>query len=1030
MKINSPIFSRWLATLLLALLAMPAFAAVKTVNGIAVETSLPQATRGQPYSFQIVPTGPSPYTGPYTFSQDSGPLPSGLQVSSSGLVSGVTCSPNGSYSGIVLTIATVSASPNVSATFTGGGNSFSVNVTTAPPGACVLAVSGTVPSTGLTNVPFSGQVTATAGTAPYTYTVISGSLPPGVTLGTNGALSGIPTTAGQYTFSVQANDSAGQSGVASFTTTISFGISLDLSPATLPGGTSGSPYSQVVTASGGTAPYSFAVSAGTLPTGLSLATDGTLSGTPTAAGSYSFTIGGSGTGANGGFGSRAYTVVIAPGDVLAINPATLPGGTSGAPYSQTLTPTGGTAPYTCAITAGALPVGLSLAANGTLSGTTSAGSYTFTVTCTDVNGDFGSTDYTLDIAPAEVLVIDPATLPGGTSGAPYSQTLTPSGGTAPYTCAITSGALPVGLSLAANGTLAGTTSAGSYTFTVTCTDANGDFGTRDYTLDIAPGNVLAINPATLPAGTSGAPYSQTLTPSGGTAPYTCAITAGALPGGLSLAANGALSGTASSGTYTFTVTCTDANGDFGSRQYTVTFALANAGLTWVGPINKVLGEPTFQLPNPTSASAGAFTFTSSNASIASVSGRTVTLVSAGTVTLTATQAASGIYGAGSVTTTLRVNMRPDPTQDPGVVAGLQAQVDASVRFVSTQQTNIRDRLRVVRSGDNSSSNALSLNLASTFGPGLSLNAGETVGGDAMPLPEGWGWWTAGTINFGDRDPSGNSNAFGFQSNGISFGVDRRLGENTLLGVSVGTGLSDADFDADSSSMGGKHKSLSVYGLWRNDLVYLDGVLGAGRLDFDLRRYSALVNDYATANREGDQRFVSLTVGHEQQGESMRLATYGRLDASRTDLDGYRESGLGMYNLSYGEQRIDTTSLSLGAEGGSAWHSDAGAIRPYWMLEYRMSLKDQADVGINYVLLPNANDYLLRLRSYADDAVVWGGGLDFDVGPRWGLSLLYRGERISGVGNSYSVGLQVNWKGGAPAAPVAASPALSTHNSVR
>ena len=161
MKTNPPIFSRWLAALLLILLAMPALAAVKTVNGISVETTLPQATRGQPYSFQIVPTGPSPYTGPYSFSQDSGPLPSGLQVSSSGLVSGVTCSPNGTYSGIVLTIATVSASPNVSATFTGGGgNSFSVNVTTAPPGACVLAVSGTVPSTGLTNVPFSGQVTA------------------------------------------------------------------------------------------------------------------------------------------------------------------------------------------------------------------------------------------------------------------------------------------------------------------------------------------------------------------------------------------------------------------------------------------------------------------------------------------------------------------------------------------------------------------------------------------------------------------------------------------------------------------------------------------------------------------------------------------------------------------------------------------------------------------------------------------------------------------------------------------------------
>src|SRR5690606_36666533 len=100
-----------------------------------------------------------------------------------------------------------------------------------------------------------------------------------------------------------------------------------------------------------------------------------------------------------------------------------------------------------------------------------------------------------------------------------------------------------------------------------------------------------------------------------------------------------------------------------------------------------------------------------------------------------------------------------------------------------------------------------------------------------------------------------------------------------------TGWNDADFDGDSSSLGGKQKSLALYGLWRNDLLFLDGVLGVGRLDFDIRRYSALVNDYATASREGDQQFASLTIGHETHGGKLRLATYGRLDASRMDLDG-------------------------------------------------------------------------------------------------------------------------------------------------
>ncbi|HEU0152078.1 MAG TPA: autotransporter domain-containing protein [Arenimonas sp.] len=474
------------------------------------------------------------------------------------------------------------------------------------------------------------------------------------------------------------------------------------------------------------------------------------------------------------------------------------------------------------------------------------------------------------------------------------------------------------------------------------------------------------------------------------------------------------------GTATITANqAADANYNAGSASTVLTVGKAAPNLAWIDDIFKTYGEADFDLADPTSASPGAFTFTSANAAVATVSGRTVTITGSGNTVLTASQAETANYAAASVTTTLRVDSRPDPTRDPGVVAGLQAQVDASVRFANAQQTNIRDRLRQVRSGNNASSNALALNMGNGFGPGLSLNAGQALGGDALPLPEGWGWWTAGAITFGDRDASLGSSAFGFQSDGLSFGLDRRVGDNALMGVALGNGFSDADFDADNSSLGGKYKSLSVYGLWRNDRFFVDGVLGAGRLDFDIRRYSALVNDYGVADREGDQRFVSLTVGHEAQGESMRVAGYGRFDASRTDLDAYRESGLGIYDLSYSDQRVDSRTMSIGAEGGNAWATRAGMIRPYWLVEYRKSLKDQSDVGINYVVLPNASDYLLRLRSYADDAVVWGGGVDMDLGPRWGLGLLYRGENVSGVGSSYSVGLQLSWRGGQPSAPVTA-----------
>src|SRR5690606_27354538 len=134
-------------------------------------------------------------------------------------------------------------------------------------------------------------------------------------------------------------------------------------------------------------------------------------------------------------------------------------------------------------------------------------------------------------------------------------------------------------------------------------------------------------------------------------------------------------------------------------------------LVWPEQLSKMLGESAFALDNPESPSAGAFTFTSSQADVASIDGRTVTLHGEGVTVITATQAAAGNYTSASIEMRLTVIARPDPTRDPGVTGLLQAQVDASVRFAAAQQSNIRDRLRQVRGGANTSSSNLTLTYA-------------------------------------------------------------------------------------------------------------------------------------------------------------------------------------------------------------------------------------------------------------------------------------------------------------------------------
>jgi len=127
------------------------------------------------------------------------------------------------------------------------------------------------------------------------------------------------------------NGSALSGSSDAFVTKIVVSIPLIISPATLPNGMLGTPYNQTITASGGTGLYTFGVTSGALPPGLTLTANGTLSGTPTSAGSFMFTVTATDHGGAAGTGSRAYTLVIpTPNPLPALRPG---GGTGGGPPS-------------------------------------------------------------------------------------------------------------------------------------------------------------------------------------------------------------------------------------------------------------------------------------------------------------------------------------------------------------------------------------------------------------------------------------------------------------------------------------------------------------------------------------------------------------------------------------------------------------------------------------------------------------------------------------------------------------------------
>lgn len=161
----------------------------------------------------------------------------------------------------------------------------------APINSPLLITSTSLPA-GDVGAAYSSVLSASGGTLPYNWVVSSGNLPQGLSLASNGIISGTPTTIGQYSFTAKLTDSSSpaQSKTSSVSISISSGSStLLISRTTLPSGLLGRTYSSGLSATGGTLPYNWVVSSGNLPTGLTLASNGIISGTPTGSGQYGFT---------------------------------------------------------------------------------------------------------------------------------------------------------------------------------------------------------------------------------------------------------------------------------------------------------------------------------------------------------------------------------------------------------------------------------------------------------------------------------------------------------------------------------------------------------------------------------------------------------------------------------------------------------------------------------------------------------------------------------------------------------------------
>ncbi len=309
----------------------------------------------------------------------------------------------------------------------------------------------------------------------------------------------------------------------------------------LPGATSGAAYTQTFTATGGKTPYTWTISAGALPTGLSIApSTGIVSGTPGATGPFSFTVTATDSATpTPASVNRAFTLQVAPA-ITAVAPATLPAGTVGSAYnSGAITVTGGSAPYTFTTTANLAGLGLALAGSGAttaITGTPTAAATALSVPIkvTDANGATFTGPVSLTInGPLSLSPATGATLPPGALTFAYTTgtTIAAGGGTPPYKySAGAGGVLPGGLTVSGTtGAITGTpTAAGTFSnVQVNVQDSAGTPAsvTNTYTIVINPALVLTA-PATIPNDTATVAYPTTggFSAAGGSGSYTWTAT--------------------------------------------------------------------------------------------------------------------------------------------------------------------------------------------------------------------------------------------------------------------------------------------------------------------------------------------------------------------------------------------------------------------------------------------------------------------------------------------------------------------------
>ncbi len=885
------------------------------------------ATSGSPFTYTITASNL-----PASFGATG--LPTGLMINTmTGVISGTPVVAMGGPVNVMISATNGAGTDTKTLVLT-----VSLNPPTITSANTASATSGTA---------FMFQIAATDFPSNYAAT----GLPTGLSINTStGLISGTATVVMTTAFPVMVTATNG-SGSANQTLTITVTLPAPaITSSTTASGTVASPFSYQITASG--APTSY--NATGLPAGLSINTmTGAIAGTPTVNGVTNAMI--SATNASG-TGSQTLTITI----------SNLPAPNAGS-FSVTV-PFNMPATFDLASAVSGSVTGFAIASQPTKGTLTLSGS---TVTYTPNAGYFGPDSFTYT-----------ATGPGGTSGA-ATVSLTVATPGAP-TAGARAATVPFNTAAAID--LTASISGVSTSITVTVAPLNG-------TVTVS-GKIVTYTPKTGYFGTDTFSYTATG------------------PGGTSMPA-----------VVTITVS---------------TQAPTAESVNFILPLNTPTTLDLAPFIKG-SAISGITVVASPGHGTASVNGTKVTYSPAKDYFGADTFTYSAFGNAGtSPAATVRVTIvgRPDPTKDTNVTGLIEAQVETAKRFSTAQIANFQSRMESLhRSGvsgiaplpttgaepaptpaapaattaaangaenggkknnpylHSSVADASTAKGASSFpfagqlaslASSRSLNVASLVDASTDPASTGDGggmgppsFWISGIANFGKRLANGQSNDLDFSTDGVSIGVDRRFNNRFAAGVGVGFARDRTEIGTDGSRSRARGISAAIYGSYHPSTnTFIDGLIGAGSLNFKTQRYVTPIDAYASGERKGNQYFASLAAGYEFRESGKLLSPYLRLDYTSDRLKQVSETGAGLYALTYFSQSMPSLQGVAGVRAESFNQTNYGWVTPRARLELRHEFQNARESSIAYADLSGGPRFTFSTGAVSRNSLLAGIGADF------------------------------------------------------